>query len=314
MKIVVLNECFFNKDHLARLKKLGDMKIYNDTKTEEQVIERIKDADIVIADQFIAPLNKKVFESTKKLKFLALNAISYSSVDLNSANKKGITISNIPGFSKQSVAELVIGLMFAVGRNIVIGDKTSREGPIELDPGNNNHKKFIGFDFKGKTLGIIGLGKIGSVVAKLCMALEMKAIAYNRSNKNMKGVEMVSLENLLKNSDVVSITLPSTPETRNLLGRKEIEKMKKDSILISISERSVIDIKAVYEALSSGKIYGAGFDMKVEKNDPLTKLDNVVITPHCGSFTKESFFEILPEMIVNNVESFVKGKPINLVR
>jgi len=314
MNIAILNECFFNKTHLSRLKKLGILQVYKDTKTEEQTIKRIKDVDIAIVDQFVAPINKRVIESAPKLKLLALNSTSFSAVDLDFTKKRKIKVSNLPGFSKQAVAELAIGLMFAVNRKIALGDKIVRQEATELDPGNPEHQKFIGFDFKGKTLGIIGLGRIGSVVAQIGQAIGMKVIAYNRSPKNLAGVKMVTLDKLLKTSDIVSVHLSLSQETKNLLSKKEIGKLKSNTIIINVSPPTIIDQKALYDALVSRKIYGAGIDMfGAKKDDPLFQLDNVVLTPHCGSFTKEAFFENLPNMIVENVEAFAKGKPMNIV-
>ena len=315
MKIVILNECFFNKDHLARLKKIGELKIYNDTTTEEQVMERLKDADIAIVDQFIAPVNKKVIGNANNLKLIALNTTSFSAVDFNAANKRKIKVANVPGFSKQAVAELAIGLMFAVNRKIALGDRLLRETQLELDPGNKEHQKFIGVDLKGKTLGVIGLGRIGTIIAQLGMGLGMNVIAYNRSPKNMKGVKMLDMKELLKTSDVVIISVPLTNDTRNFISKKELNLMKNTAILINIAPHEVIDKEALYEALKSNRISGAGIDDAgaFKSNKEFFKLENVVLTPHCGSFTKESFFVNLPEIIVKNVESFARGKPVNIV-
>ena len=212
MKIGVLNECFLSEKHLNRLKALGEVIVFKNTKTEEEAIEKLKGLDVAIIDGFICPPTAKVLESTDKLKLIVLPHTGYFMVDLETAKKKGIKVANAPGFSKQAVAELVIGLMFAVNRKISLMDRDMRENPFESDPGNIEHRnRYWGFDIKGKTMGIIGLGRIGSTVAELALGLGMKVIANNRSPKTMSGVEIVSKEEVLKKSDVVSINVLLVP-------------------------------------------------------------------------------------------------------
>ncbi len=315
MKIVILNECFFNDEHLQVLQKIGDVTIYDDTDTEEKAIARMKDADIVIGDQFIVKFNQRVLESSKKLKFLALNTISFAYVDLKTAKMKGIRIANVPGFSKQAVAEFVIGLLFAVNRKIALADRLMHTHSFELDPGNKDHQRFIGFELKGKTLGIIGLGTIGTVVAQLGHALGMKVVAFNRTLKKVKNVKMLILNDVLKKSDVISIHLALNEDTREFISAKDFNLMKKNAIFINTTQPEIVNTEALYNALTSGIIAGAAIDAgtMINNNHPLFRLENVVLTPHAGSFTQEAFFEALPAMIVNNVVSFVSGKPINIV-
>ena len=232
MKIVVLNECFLNESHLNRLKALGGVEVFNDTTTEEQAIERLKGVDIAIWDGFICPPTTKILETMDSLKLIVLPHTSYFMVDLEVANKKGIKVANAPGFSKEAVAEMVIGLMFAVNRKIPLMDKDMRKNPFDSNPGSiEQQSKYWGFDIKGKTMGVIGLGRIGSTVAELALGLGMKVIANNRSPKSIEGVEMVSLEELLKRSDVVSINVTSGKDTENLISGKELELMKPTAIL-----------------------------------------------------------------------------------
>lgn len=316
MKIGILNECFLSKNHLSRLKALGEVIILSDTKTEQEAIERLRGLDIAIWDGFICPPTAKVLASTDNLKLIVLPHTGYFMVDLETANKKGIKVANAPGFSKQAVAELVIGLMFAVNRKIPLMDRDMRENPFESDPGNVEHQnRYWGFDIKGKTVGIIGLGRIGSTVAKLALGLGMKVIANNKSHKTMDGVEMVGKEEVLKRSDVISINVTSGADTKNLISQKELDLMKPHAILINVDQGPMVDTEALYNALKNKKIGGAGLDQVagLTKDHPLLKLNNVVFTGHAGSSTNESFRENLPELVVSAVEQFVKGSPINLV-
>lgn len=316
MKIVVLNECFLNSAYLNRLKALGEVKVFKVTTTEKDVINRIKDADIAVVDGFLAPLNADIFENANKLQLLVLPHTGFFMVDLKTAKKKGIVVCNAPGFSKEAVAEMVIGLMFAVNRKIPLMDRIMRTNPFESDPGNiNQQNRYWGSDIKGKTMGIIGLGRIGSTVAELAKGLGMNVIAYNRSPKKMKGVKMVTKEKLLKESDVISINVTSGKDSENLISTKELNMMKSTSILINVDQGMMIDTEALYTALKEGKIAGAGLDQVkgLTKNHPILKLDNVVFTPHAGSSTNESFRVNLPELVVSDIENFLKGKPTNVV-
>lgn len=316
MKIVVLNECFLNENHLKRLKDLGEVEIFNDTTTEEQAIERLKGAEVAIWDGFICPPTAKILEATDNLKLIVLPHTGYFMVDLDTANKKGIKVANAPGFSKEAVAEMIIGLIFAVNRRIPLMDRDMRENPFESDPGNiGMQNRYWGFDIKGKTMGILGLGRIGSTVATLALGLGMKVIANNRSEKEMEGVEMVSKEEVLKRADVVSINVTSGTDTENFISEKELELMKPTAILINVDQGKMVDTEALYKALSEKKISGAGLDQVagLTKDHPILKLDNVVLTPHAGSSTNESFRVNLPELVVSAVEEFVKEAPINLI-
>lgn len=316
MRIVILNECFLNKTHLKRLQALGEVQIFENTTFEDQAIERLRGADVAIMDGFVCPPSSNVLENTNNLKLIVLPHTGYFMVDLKTANKKGVKVANAPGFSKEAVAEMVIGLMFAVNRKIALMDREMREKPFDLDPADlNQQRKYWGFDIKGKTMGIIGLGRIGSTVAGLALGLKMKVLANNRSPKSMNGVEMVSKEELLKRSDVISINVTSGADTENIISKKEFGLMKRTAILINVDQGLQVDTKALYQSLKDETIGGAGLDQVagLTKNDPILKLDNVVLLPHAGSYTNESFRENLPDLVVGDVEAFVKGSPINIV-
>lgn len=314
MKITILNESYFNETHLAQLRELGELTIYENTNSEEKAIERLKNIDIAIGDCYIAPFNKKVFESTNTLKLLALNTTGYDLVDIDSAHRCGVEVANVPGFSTQSVAEQSFALMLAVSRKIPIGDVVMRVSPFQIDPGLHSHKQYLGVNLAGKTLGIIGLGSIGSRVAQIGRGFGMKVIAYNRSQKNVDEVTMVTLDQLLKESDIISIHLPLTPETENLITADKLGLMKTTAIIINTARGKIIDEAALINALIDGRIAGAGLDTIVnwEKTNPLLELDNVVFSPHSAFFTKESL-ENCANIIVENIKSFVAGRPLNII-
>lgn len=295
---------------------MGEVVIFENTKSEDEALERLKGVDIAIIDGFICPPTAKVLESADKLKLIVLPHTGYFMVDMETANRKGIKIANAPGFSKEAVAEMVIGLMFAVNRKIPLMDRDMRKNPFDSDPGNiEQQNKYWGFDIKGKTMGILGLGRIGSMVATLASGLGMKVIANNRSPKTMEGVEMVNKEEVLKRADVVSINVTSGIDTENFISQKELDLMKPKAILINVDQGKQVDTEALYQALKENKIAGAGLDQvaNLTKDHPILKLDTVVFTPHAGSSTNESFRENLPELVVSAIEKFVKDSPKNLV-
>lgn len=316
MKIAVLNECFLSGHHLDRLKALGEVVVFENTRTEDEAIERLQGIDIAIIDGFLCSLTAKVLNSSDNLKLIALPHTGYFMVDLETANRKGIKVANAPGFSKEAVAEMVIGLMFAVNRKIPLMDRNMRENPFESDPGNiGQQNKYWGFDIHGKTMGVIGLGRIGSAVATLALGLGMNVIANNRSPKSMEHVEMVSKEELLKRSDIVSINVTSGAETKNLISQKELDLMKPTAILINVDQGQQVDTEALYNALERKKIGGAGLDQVagLTKDHPILKLDTVVFTPHAGSSTHESFRVNLPELVVSAIEGFLQDRPKNII-
>lgn len=314
MKIAILNDCQFTHQHLSRLRELGEVAIFEDTTSESDAIKRLNGVDIAIVDQFLVPYNQKVLESASNLKLLVLNTTSFSMVDLNVAKAKGIMVTNVPGYSTQAVAELAIGLMFAVNRKMAVGDREFRQKPFEVDLGNKEQQRYCGFDLKGKTLGVIGLGKIGKAVGEMALGLGMSVVYTNRSPQSVSQMKSLSLDELLTASDVVVMTAPLNDSTKGLIGKDQLAKMKKSAIFINISPGKVFDTEALFEALKNNQIGGAGLDIVagLTENHPLLKLENVVFTPHVGFYTKESMAN-LPAMIMDDVESFLKGKPVNIV-
>ncbi len=314
MKIAILNECFFETSHLTRLKKLGEVTVYPNTTTEEAVIERLKHADVGIVDMFIVPITRKILDHCKNLKLLAVNSTGYDKVDIKQARKRNVAVSHTPHYSTDAVAEQTIALLFAVNRRIVMGDKEFRHSLLEIDPANTHHQKYLGFNLRGKTIGIIGCGNIGTRVVQLAQGLGMNVLIYNRTKKNIPGAKSVNLKQLLQESDIVSLHIALNTETENLIGATEFALMRPHAILLNTASGEVVNTDALYDALKNGIIAGAGLDCvnKLTKDHPLLKLDNVVFSPSSAWYTKETLRN-MAETITKTVESFSKGKPINIV-
>ena len=272
----------------------------------------MKGAEIaIVGDQ--VPLNNTVLGTADDLKLLAIGSTGLDFVDLEFAAEKGIRVTNVPGFSTQAVAEHTIALMFAVIKRIPLGDKKVRERPFEIS-GSEDDDQFLGFDVIGKTLGVLGLGSIGTRVAELGLALGMKVVAYNRTPRSLRDVETLDLDEVLKTSDVVSVNLALTPETENKISDRELALMKPSAVLVNTARGPHINTQALYTTLKDKKIFGAGLDMLAEwgEDNALLELDNVVLSPHSAWWTQEARTN-LADAIVSNVESFVRGESMNLV-
>ena len=285
--------------------------------SDSELKKAIKDADAVIS---VIPdnISREVLESAKNLKVIANYAVGYDNTDVKAASEMGIYVSNTPGDLTESVAEHSMALMLAVGRKIVQADKFVREGKYKYwDP-----MIFLGPTFSEKTLGLIGFGRIGQWFAKLAKgAFNMRVlytdIARNESAEKEIGAIYTSMDELLEQSDIVSIHVPLLPSTKHLITRREIKKMKPTAILINTARGPIIDEDDLCVALRENWISGAGID--VYEQEPkiyagLKELENVVLTPHIGSATRESRIEMARMAAANVIEVLINKKPpISLV-
>ncbi len=270
------------------LKEIGEV-VYKPENLEEE----LKDADILIV-RSKTKVTKEIIEGAPKLKIIARAGVGLDNIDLQTAEKKGITVINTPGASANAVAELVIGHILSCLRNIA-------KANCQMKNRVWDKKHLLGREVEGKILGIIGYGRIGSLVGKKANALGMKIIAYNPPPRNQDEiVEFVDdLDNLLGRADVITLHLPLTEETRDMINEETIGKMKDGVYLINTSRGEVIDEDALYDACKSGKIAAAALD--VYKEEPyrgrLLELDNIFFTPHLGASTKEAQLRIGNELI-----------------
>ncbi len=314
MKIAILNRVFLTQKHIDRLKTLGEVVFHTDTDNEQKAIEHLNDTDIAIVDGFICPLNANVLNNTNNLKYIVIQSTGYDCIDLETATQKGIKVSNVPTYASRSVAELAIALMFAVARKIPLADKAMRNDFFEIDPRYDLYNQFVGSTIKGKTMGILGHGEIGSKVAEMAKGLGMQVLCFTKHPAEINWIKFLSLQEVLTQSDVVSIHLPLTPETENIISTNEFKQMKTESILINTARGKHVNTQALYKALKTGEIGGAGVDViaDADENHPIFKLENIVFTPHLAFFTDESLRN-LADTVVANVEAYIKGSPINLV-
>ncbi len=284
--------------------------------TKEELLELVRDKDAVIT-QLRDPIDKEFIDAGKNLKIIANYAVGYNNIDVEYATQKGIYVTHTPGVLTEATADLAWALILAIVRRVVEGDKFTREGRfVGWKP-----SLLLGHDLYGKTLGIIGMGRIGQAVARRALGFGMKIIYHNRHRlpkeiEDRYNTRYVSLEELLRESDVVSIHTPGTPQTYHLIDKDRLELMKPTSYLINTGRGSVIDEKALIEALKERRIQGAGLDVyeyEPKLTEGLSSLENVVLLPHIGSATVETR-ERMSVMVCENVDIALSGKrPPNLV-
>ncbi len=276
--IAEIERCGIEVDDLSSLPK-------------EELVDKVGVYDCMVV-RSATKVRKEMIDNMDKMKLIIRGGVGIDNIDVSYAEEKGIKVMNTPAASSISVAELALAHMLALSRHIVKGSIGIKEGKWEK-------KALKGVELFGKTLGIIGLGRIGRELAKRGKAFGMKVIAYDPYLK-IEGMEIVDLDTLLKDSDYISIHTPLTDETRYLIEKNAFEKMKKEAILVNCARGGVVDEDALVEALKEGEIAGAGLDVfEVEPPNvsELMRLPNVTFTPHIGALTKEAQQRIGEEVV-----------------
>ena len=288
--------------------------------SKEELIEAAKDCHGVIT-LLTDPIDKEVICRLPALKVIAQYAVGYDNIDIKEATKRGIIVTNTPGVLTETTADLAWSLIMAASRRIVEADRYVREGKwnVEWSP-----QLLLGSDVFGATLGIVGMGRIGQAVARRALGFKMNLLYYTRSHSDSLrdfekavGIESRSLEELLSESDIVTLHVPLTSTTHHMIGKKELEMMKKGSILINTSRGQVVDQIALYYALLSGHLGGAGLDVfeeePIPKDSPLLGLPNVVVVPHIGSATKKTRATMASMCAENIIAALSNERPPNIV-
>jgi len=275
--------------------------------SEERLIERLRDAGIVVNIRSSSKFTPRVFEACPQLKLVSIWGTGTDNIDLEAAVRCGVTVTNTPGVSAVSIAEHSLALMLAVARQIPRIDGQVRKGEWP--------RGFVA-QMYGKTLGIVGLGAIGRRFAEIGRAIGMRVIAWTMHPNAALGFELVELDDLLRASDVVSVHLRLSDRTRGFLGRRELGLMKPAAILVNTARGPIVDEAALVEALTDRRIGGAGLDVydvePLPAGHPLTRLDNAVLTPHSAGVTPEAL-EAGLQLSVENIWSFLAGTPANVV-
>ncbi|MDI6917448.1 MAG: D-glycerate dehydrogenase [Thermoplasmatales archaeon] len=306
------------KPALDKLEKNFDVEINSEDRilTKKELIKKVKGKDALLC-LLTDKIDSDVIKSNPDLKVISNCAVGFDNIDVKTANKHRIPVCNTPGILTETTADLTWALMLSAARRIVESDKFNRAGKFK----GWDIMLFLGSDVYGKTLGIIGAGRIGTAVAERSVGFNMKVLyCDNRRNKEIEkspvNAKKVTLDRLLTCSDFVSLHVPLTKNTIHLIGEKELKKMKKTAYLINTSRGPVVDESALVKALKNKWIAGAGLD--VYENEPriakgLSKLDNAVLTPHTGSASHETR-TLMALTAVENAIRIIKGKkPLHIV-
>lgn len=322
MKIVVLDGYTLNPGDLSwgGLEALGDLTVYHrtsyDLEGKDLIIERAKDAEILLTNK--TPINKEVLDQLPKLKYIGVLATGYNVVDIEAAKEKGIVVTNIPSYGTSSVAQMTFALLLEMTNNVGDHSISVHDGHWErnLDWCYWNYPLI---ELAGKTLGIIGYGRIGQNVGKIAQAFDMKVIAMANNhidtlvNENMKYVE---LDELLSDSDIISLHCPLTESTIGIINKKNIEKMKDGVMIINTSRGQLVVEEDLAEALNQGKVASAALDVLSSEppspNNPLLKAKNCIITPHISWAPIESRTRLM-NIAIENLEAFIEGKGLNII-
>lgn len=317
MKIVILDGYTENPGDLSwsALEKLGDLTVYPRT-SAHKVIERIGDAEIVLTNK--TPITAKTINAVQNLKYIGVLATGYNVVDVESAKKKNITITNIPTYGTAAVGQFAIALLLEICHHIGHHNSEVHRGKWENCP-DWCFWDYPLIELAGKTMGIIGFGRIGRVTGKIAKSLGMNILAVD-SFETAEGKEIASyvdLDVLLKDSDVIVLHCPLLPSTEGIINNTNIAKMKEDVIIINNSRGPLIVEQDLADALNNGKVFAAGLDVvsqePINSDNPLLQAKNCFITPHISWASKESRERLL-NIAVTNLSSFLNGKPINTIQ
>lgn len=316
MNIVILDGFALNPGDLSweQLYALGEVTIYERTPAE-LVEERAREAEIVLTNKTL--LFKDTLQKLPKLQYIGVLATGYNVVDLDYARERGITVTNVPAYSTESVAQMTFALLLELCLSVGQHNQAVKEGEW------CSSKDFCFWrsplaELSGKTIGIIGFGSIGQRVAEIALAFGMRVLVYSRTKKDYarENLEWTSLDLLLKNADVVSLHCPLTDKTRQIIDKNAIEKMKQGALLLNTSRGPLLQDEAVADALNEGKLGGAAMDVLTQEppkaENPLLSAKNCIITPHIAWATKEARGRLM-DIACANVKAFLAGKPQNVV-
>ena len=298
------------------LEKLGKLTVYKETSNDKnEIIKKAKDAEILLV--CYAKITREIIENLPKLEYIGVLSTGFDNIDLNACRERNIAVTNVPSYGTEAVAQFALALLLEI---------TSRVGHHDREIKNGRWEK-AGFwyfgdypliELSGKTIGIIGLGKIGLAAAKIYKAMGMEVLAYNRSesDKAKEVVKYVNLDEIYEKSDIIDLHLPLTKDTRNIINDDSISRMKDGVIIINTARGPLIDEKALMAGLDSGKVFAAGLDVNrrepINNDNPLLSYDNIILTPHMAWGPVETRKRLLG-IAIDNILAFEKAESKNRV-
>lgn len=316
--IVILDSKPLNPGDMTfdELEKLGKLTVYKETSNDKnEIIKRAKDAEILLV--CYAKITREIIENLPKLEYIGVLSTGFDNIDLNACRERNIAVTNVPSYGTEAVAQFALALLLEI---------TSRVGHHDREIKNGRWEK-AGFwyfgdypliELYGKTIGLIGLGKIGLAAAKIYKAMGMEVLAYNRSesDKAKEVVKYVNLDEIYEKSDIIDLHLPLTKDTRNIINEDSISRMKDGVIIINTARGPLIDEKALMAGLDSGKVFAAGLDVNrrepINNDNPLLSYDNIILTPHMAWGPVETRKRLLG-IAIDNILAFEKAESKNRV-
>jgi len=320
MKITILDGFTLNPGDLSweELKKFGSLKVFDRTENEvDKIVETIADAEVIFTNKTL--LHKETLERVPNVKYIGVLATGYNVVDIATANELGITVTNVPAYSTDAVAQFTFALILELVNQVGVHHAAVQSGEW-VNSVDFSFTKTPLVELNGKTIGIIGFGRIGQATAKIAQAFGLKVMVF--SNKKYPELESdsfknVSFEELIEQSDIISLHCPLTEKTEGMINKKSMDQMKDGVILINTSRGPLIVEEDLKNALNSGKVGGAGVDVvseePIKKDNPLLQARNIIITPHIAWAPKEARTRLM-HIAVSNLEEFLKGNSINVVK
>lgn len=320
MKIVVLDGYTENPGDLtwSGLESFGELTVYDRTPLDDndEIVRRIGDAEVVYTNK--TPLRREAFARCPSMRFVGVLATGYNVVDIAAADDYDVTVCNIPAYGTDAVAQFAIAMLMDICHGVAHHSQAVHEGRWESCP------DFCFWDtpqieLSGKTMGVIGFGRIGRAVARIAAAMGMHILAYNDGRETEEGrkiAEYVTLDELLARSDVITLHCPLTPSTQGIINRDTIARMKDGVIILNNGRGPLIVEEDLAQALKDGKVFAAGLDVvsvePIRGDNPLLKAPNCLITPHISWAAKEARARLM-NIAEDNLRAFVKGEPINVV-
>ncbi len=315
MKIVILDARALRENDMdfSALRAVSDdITVYPHT-TNELLVERILDAEAIIINKGL--INEKVLTACPSLRYIGITATGYDNIDIAACKNHGVTVTNVPGYSTESVAQQLFALLLEYYVDTMSYSRVVRDGDWLGRMSDVSRLRRMG-DLSGKTLGILGFGSIGSAVARIATAFNMRVLCYTPSKKDCESVEFCTFERLLDESDILSLHCLLSPDTKGIINEKSIEKMKDGAVLCNVSRGALVDEQAVIKALDSGKLSFYLADVLTGEPDtadnPLIKHDKTIITPHVAWASENSLSRLAGE-VCENLIAYTNKRPRNVV-
>jgi len=318
MKIIVLDGYTLNPGDITweGLQMMGDLTVYERT-PQEKIVERIGDAEVVYTNK--TPITKETLEACKGIKYIGVLATGYDVVDVKTAVERGVCVSNIPTYGTDAVSQFAIGLLLEMCHHIGEHSSSIKKGEWENNP-DWCYWNYPLIELAGKTMGVIGFGRIGRGTGKIAQALGMRVLAYDTiktESLESETCRYAGLDEILSTSDVIVLHCPLHESTAGIINKHNISKMKDGVMIVNNARGALVVEKDLADALNSGKVAGAAVDVvssePIKANNPLLTATNCIITPHISWASKESRQRLM-DIAVGNLKSWTEGNPMNLVK